>query len=107
MEAVVQKHYVDEYIENAGSLLSPYYTDNGGSVEINEFNIFEVSKINSVIRNLNDTYSKLDEDSKKNEKVVYYNDIVIKLQNKVNDLVGNPKFENTMSNILTALQKSR
>lgn len=93
MEAVVQKHYVDEYIENAGSLLSPYYTDNGGSVEINEFNIFEVSRINSVIRNLNDTYSKLDEDSKKNEKVVYYNDIVIKLQNKVNDLVGNPKFE--------------
>lgn len=93
MEAVVQKHYHDEYLASAEKLLPPYYTDNSGTVEINEFNIFDVSKINSNIRSLNDAYAKLDENSKQDEKVVYYNDIVIKLQNKVNDLVGNPKFE--------------
>lgn len=93
MAAVVNKHYYEEYIANAEKSLSSYYTDNNGTAEIKEFNIFDVSKIKSVIKNVNESYSKLDESYKQDEKTIYYNDIVTKLQNKVNELVGNPKFE--------------
>lgn len=93
MAAVVNKHYYDEYIANAEKRLAPYYTDNNGTVEIKNFNVFDVSKINSVIKNVNEAYSKLSDADKQDEKVLYYNDIVTKLQNKVNDIVGNPKFE--------------
>lgn len=93
MAAVVNKHYYDEYITNAQKRLAPYYTDKNGTGEIKAFNIFDVNKIKSIIKNVNESYSKLDESYKQDEKTLYYNDIVIKLQNKVNELVGNPKFE--------------
>lgn len=93
MEAVVQKHYYDSFLSTAENRLNGYYTDNNGTAEIVDFDIFGVANVKGVIRDVNAAYNLLNEEYKQDSKVLYYMDIVTKLQNKVNELVGNPKFE--------------
>lgn len=93
MEAVVQKHYYDSFLSTAENRLNGYYTDNNGTAEIVDFDVFGVANVKGVIRDVNAAYNHLNEEYKQDAKVLYYMDVVTKLQNKVNEIVGNPKFE--------------
>lgn len=92
MEKVVIDYYYSSFISASEKYLTPYFTDVNGTAEIKSLNIFDVSNVNSAVSKVRAAYDNLNEEKKADEKVLYYMDVVTKLENKVKELVGNPNF---------------
>lgn len=92
MQQVVDNHYYAVFTETADKYLSPYYIDRDGTAQVLSINIFDVSNVKYALSKVNSAYSSLSDDHKNDSQVLYYMDVVSKLNDSVNQLTGNPAF---------------
>lgn len=92
MNKVVADYYYDSFISASEKYLTPYYDDVDGTAQLKNINIFDASGINSALTKVNAQHANLSEEQKADAKVLYYMDVVTKLENKVKELVGAPAF---------------
>ena len=92
MNQVVDNHYYAVFVDTADKYLSPYYIDRDGTPQVISINIFDVSNVKNALSKVNNAYASLSDDFKNDSQVLYYMDVVSKLNDSINQLTSSPSF---------------